>query len=85
MMNTRDIISICSDYDTIIKPNFRGVYACDTFILEWRKNLITPLNLFIVNTRNIQDYGVHWILYGIGIDKTWFFDSFCQHPSVYMG
>ena len=82
-MNTQDMISICSDYDTVIKPNFRGVYACDAFISEWRKNLITPLNLFIVNTRNIQDPGLHWILYGIGVDKTWFFDSFCQHPRVY--
>ena len=83
-MDGLTINSICTELDSVIKPNFRGTYGRDTFISEWKHNLVGNLNLFFINSEVIYKQGIHWVLYAFRKDgKIYFYDSIAQQPGFY--
>ena len=80
-MNSDQLEKICTAYDTVIRPYFRGVFSHDAYLLYHEESLQpNQLNIYIVNSSSTK--GEHWLMICKG-NKSIFFDSFGKSPSFY--
>ena len=70
--------------DTVCAPIFGGVHAADVFadIALSKTNL--P-QLYVVNTDNSHQPGLHWLAIRLGKKQAEFFDSYGLTPNLYPG
>lgn len=84
MMRGYQLKAVCSQYDTVIKPYFRGLFFPDT--TQNALQMIDPNkpNFLIFNSDFSHEEGSHWI--GAFIDlqnQSYFIDSYAKNPNFY--
>lgn len=84
MIRGYQLTAVCSQYDSIIKPYFRGLYTPDTIDSAVRMIDANKPNFLIFNSDFSHNQGSHWL--GVFVDlenESYFIDTFAHHPNYY--